>query len=203
MDEHSDDKRVVMTVQELTISVKWSPAEEEAGVPYSFPHPFTPYFRSHYKVPAIYRWRVTPSVPKERELVYIGEAEDLHRRVQRVLTPSKKEKVGDTNFRLHQLFEAFVAQGARVLLEIATFGDFKVNGLLFSPSTVGNEFVRCAVESMLVRLAHNDNAELLNKRMSERHAQKVRGYLNTLPAGERPRVIQDWLLEVQRGAIKS
>jgi hypothetical protein len=176
------------------MDVSWNPAEEKPGVPYTFPSAFTSYFRKQYKTAAIYRWHVIPSVAGQPDSVYIGEADDLHRRVQRVLTPSKKEKTGDTNLRLNQLFRAFVAQGATVRLETATFDDFEINGIPFSPSTVGNQFVRYAVESILVRLAlaeRHKGPKVLNKRFSERLEKRIRSELSGLSPQDAVNKLQD------------
>jgi hypothetical protein len=128
-------------------------------------------------------------------MVYIGEASDLHRRVQRVLTPSKSGKKSDTNFRLHQLFEQASAAGSRVLLETASFDGFVINGIPFSPSTISNEFVRCAIESVLVRLneQNKEGQKLLNKSLRDRHFQKMLQQLQALPPSKAIPLLQEVL----------
>jgi hypothetical protein len=70
--------------------------------------------------------------------------------------PGKNGKKTDTNFRLHELFAECIKVGGHVRLEVASFDELTVNNVLFADSTVGNEFIRCAVESILVRLAETD-----------------------------------------------
>ena len=66
----------------FNISVQWgTAATKENGAPYYFPDKFTRYFRETYAVPALYRWRVMRRQPGEKEKIYIGEAEELARRV--------------------------------------------------------------------------------------------------------------------------
>jgi len=183
--------------QELTITVHWNAVFEKPNILYLFPHRFGQYFRKHHKTAAIYRWRVVPSAPEQTELVYIGQADDLHRRIQRVLTPSKSGRKGDTNLRLHQLFVEASASGDTVLLETASFDDFTINGVLFSPSTIKNEFVRCAVESILVRLAEKEEtAKLLNRRLSERRVQEMLQQLQSLPAHQRAAIMREVIARV-------
>ncbi len=76
-----------------------------------FPRGMTSTFREHYCGPAIYRWRVMRDPGEQTERIYIGQAENLARRVQRVLTPSSRARNGDTNCRLNKIFSDAVRNG--------------------------------------------------------------------------------------------
>src|SRR5258708_7300999 len=95
-----------MNIPSVMTYVSWrSPVLSENGRGYEFPDRFTSYFRQKYSVPSVYRWRIHPAAEVgKREDVYIGEAEDLVSRIQRVLTPSQSAKGGETNRRLNKIF---------------------------------------------------------------------------------------------------
>ena len=140
-------------VSGLNISVQWSTVLlRESGEPYYFPNKFTPYFRRTYAVPAVYRWRVMRRQPDEKETVYIGEAGDLARRIQRVLTPSGTAKDTNTSKRLNQIFRKCLAKNQTVVIDIAKIEPFEINGIPFDQAGIGDLFKRRALENLLLVL---------------------------------------------------
>jgi hypothetical protein len=150
-------------VKAFFIEVRWSVVTEEDGSPYSFPKPFSPFIRKNYCSPVIYRWRVLSADSEGPEAVYIGEAENLSQRVQRVLTPSKSEsKGGQTNRRLRKEFDERLTKGRVILLETADFEDFEFNSVRFSKQQLYNRFHRCALENLLLAIELTTGREVLN-----------------------------------------
>ena len=144
--------------------MQWSTALfRESGEPYYFPNKFTPYFRHTYALPAIYRWRVMRRQPGEKEIIYIGEAEDLTRRIQRVLTPSGTANDTDTNKRLHQIFRKCLAENQTVVIDIAKVEPFEINSVRFDQQGIADCFKRRALENLLLvfELARGE-VQLLN-----------------------------------------
>jgi hypothetical protein len=148
----------------LNISVQWSTALfRESGEPHYFPNKFTPYFRQAYSVPAVYRRRVIRRQPGEKETIYVGEAEDLTRRIQRVLTPSGTAKDTDTNKRLHQIFRKCLAENQTVVIDIAKIEPFEINGVQFDQQGIADRFKRRALENLLLVFEQaRDEFQLLN-----------------------------------------
>ncbi len=146
------------------VSVQWRTAiARENGDAYCFPDKFTTYFRATYAIPAVYRWRVMRTSGEPKEPIYIGEAEDLVQRIQRVRTPSKKAKEGDTNRRLNKLFHEYLAAGKKIVVDIADIEPFEVNGVRFDRHGLGDRFKRRALENvLLVILQESMGFELLN-----------------------------------------
>ncbi len=146
------------------ISFQWrSAVVQENGNAYNFPDKFTRFFREKYSVPAVYRWRVLKNQPGDREAIYIGEAEQLPRRVQRVRTPSKAAKDTGTNKRLHQIFQQFLSRGRTIVVDVADIDSFEVNGVRFGLDTMGDPFKRRAMENILLALAQKSGEfEILN-----------------------------------------
>ena len=148
----------------FNISFQWrSAVVRESGDAYNFPEKFTSYFREKYSVPVVYRWRVLKNQPGDKEPIYIGEAEELPRRIQRVRTPSKTAKDSDTNKRLHQIFQEFLSLGRKIVIDVGDIEPFEINGVRFGGDTMGNPFKRRAVENILLVLAQKSGEfELLN-----------------------------------------
>ena len=174
----------------LNISFQWrSAVVPENGEAYNFPGEFTRFFQARYCVPVVYRWRVLKKQPEEKEAVYIGEAEQLPRRIQRVLTPSKTAKDTNTNKRLHQMFQEFLSKGRKIVIEVADLDSFEVNGVRFGADTMGDTFKRRAVENILLALAQKSGEfELLNVVVDP--VEEVRQKLSRLPPHELKKIIK-------------
>lgn len=149
----------------ITFNVQWrTVVTEENGQAYIFPQKFTHYLRDKYAIPAVYRWRVL-SVPGEpREPIYIGEGDNLVRRIQRVLTPPKSGKNTNTNRRLHDLFAKYAAGKRTIVVDVADVQTFELNGIRFGNETLADRFKRRALENILLVLAQQEETkcELLN-----------------------------------------
>jgi hypothetical protein len=154
-----------------SISIQWRTALwQPNGSTYNFPQKLTPEFRERYAVPAVYRWRVMRNQtrwPDElREKIYIGEAEELTRRMQWVLTPFRAAKRSDTSKRLNEIFTKLAAEGRAIVIEVADVDPFEINGIRFDKRDLGDRFKRRLLEAFLCVEAENSpNVELLNSRI--------------------------------------
>lgn len=148
----------------LDISFQWRTAVVlENGAAYNFPAKFTRYFRDAYAISAVYQWRVMRVGGEAKEPVYIGEAENVAYRIQRVLTPPREAKKGNTNRRLNEIFHKFVAAGRTVVLDIADVEPFEINGVRFGRDTMGDRFKRRMIENLILVIAQESKkVELLN-----------------------------------------
>ena len=148
----------------FNISFQWRTAlVQENGAPYFFPDKFTKFFRKKYSVAGVYRWRVLKNQPGEKEHIYIGEAEQLARRIQRVRTPSKAAKDTDTNKRLHTIFQKFLSEGRKIAFDVGDVEPFEINGVRFGGDTMHDSFKRLAVENILLAVAQKSGEyEVLN-----------------------------------------
>ncbi len=153
-----------MSTSGLTIFVQWRTAlVRENGEAYYFPDKLTRFFRDTYSVPVVYRWRVMRGQPGDKELIYIGEAEELSRRIQRVRTPSMKVKDSDTNKRLHQIFHRYLSGNRKIVIDIADIEPFELNGIRFDSHGDGDRFKRRALENLFLVIAQQSKEfELLN-----------------------------------------
>lgn len=170
----------------LTIYVQWKTAFARDGELYYFPEKFTRYFKEKYSIPSVYRWRIMRSEGETKEFIYIGEAEDLVQRIQRVRTPSRKARDGDTNKRLNKIFHEHLSAGRKIVLDIADIEPFEINGIRFGRDTIDDRFQRRAIENILLAMAQASNEfELLNIVVDR--VEKARRTLAKLP----PHVVRE------------
>jgi hypothetical protein len=148
----------------IDLNVQWrSAVVRENGEAYNFPNKFTLYFRERYSVPVIYRWRVMRKEGGEKEPIYIGEAEELPRRMQRIRTPSKKARASDTNKRLHDIFQKYLSAAREIVIDLADVKPFEIGGVRFGRNDLADRFKRRALENILLAQAQkSEGFEVLN-----------------------------------------
>jgi hypothetical protein len=151
----------------IDVGVSWRILKSGRGKLWSFPLALSPYMRTHYGGPAIYRWIVTPPGQDEPQLIYIGEAVNLSRRVGNVLRPRRGSAKPKTSARLNAIFTEEVSRGNTVTVARAEFQDFSFNGVTFSQQDMSlfHKFKRCALESLFLCSYLGLGKRLLNLRM--------------------------------------
>lgn len=98
-----------------------------------------------------------------KEIVYIGEAEDLARRIQRVRTPARKGKGGDTNKRLNKIFHEYLKADRTIVLDVADFEPCEINGVRIDREAIGDRFKRRMLENLVLAMEQQvGRYELLN-----------------------------------------
>lgn len=162
----------------LRISVQWRTAvATDNGEAYNYPDKFTSFFRERYSVPVVYRWRVMRKEGGQSEPIYIGESDELPRRIQRVRTPSTLAKDSDTNKRLHEIFKKYLSEGQSIVIDWADVDPFEIDGIRLGREDLGDRFKRRAIENILLVLAQNSRGlELLNMTIDpiDRAMQKLK-----------------------------
>src|SRR5271157_817941 len=98
----------------IDVEMSWRILESGPGKPWSFPGAVSPYMKKHYRHPAIYRWTVALPGEDEPRLIYIGEAEDLSRRVGDVHRSRRVTSKPTTSARLNGIFTQEVSRGNTV-----------------------------------------------------------------------------------------
>ena len=130
----------------LLLAYDWVPVESAPGVAYAFGQPVSPYLRQAYARPAVYRWRIRPGPEGEAELRYIGETEDLPRRMYHCLKPGPSQQ---TDLRLHGLLMQALDRRAHVQAEVLRVDSCEVNGRLAAESSFADSGFRRCLEELL------------------------------------------------------
>ncbi len=127
------------------------------------PDRFTDYMRGTYARPAVYRWRVFPSLPGQKEETYIGEAEILVRRAYAVL--NAKSASGDqakTNYRLRKYFDDQLKAHRNIALEWLDFAPFEIECVRFESQELWDPFKRKCIENLALTISVQQQCEILN-----------------------------------------
>lgn len=154
-----------MTVESFQIHFQWRAVLAADSQSYTFPARLTLSLRDKYSVPAVYRWRIHPGDQGKPEELYIGEAENLSRRIRHVLTPGAKTKKKNTNARLREQLDVRCRAGKRVFLDYLDFPPFQLNGALITADLLREGFLRKAIENLCLYLAQIQGHPLLNYRV--------------------------------------
>ena len=139
------------------IGFRWDDVESASGEFYRFPGVRTSYMR-RYNSSGVYRWGIFRS-DGTLEAVYIGEAEDIKRRLGDYLSPGTRK----TAARVRALLKDYQAQGMEVRFQIVVFDDFAVNSCNFNCCNLTDPFARKAIENLVILEALHRGYKVLNK----------------------------------------
>jgi hypothetical protein len=139
------------------IAFRWEDVESGPGEPYRFPDKPTRHMQK-YRVPGVYRWAIFRN-DGTLEAVYVGEAEDLKRRLGDYLNPGNRH----TAFRVNALLQDYQAQGLKIRLQSLLFDDFVINACGFECGNLSDPFARRAVENLAILDAFQLKCKVLNK----------------------------------------
>lgn len=128
----------------LEISFRWLAVQGLIDIPYCFPQEISQYLRKRYVGPAVYRWLLERDSIRS---IYIGETENLARRLHHYLKPGPSQL---TNRRIRDLLDQEQSLGAIVSFDVLAFDPFSVNGHRYSETDLGNKEVRCFLENLLL-----------------------------------------------------
>jgi len=157
-------------VRAINVDFEWVPLEAEVGKPYRYPFAATKHMKESYSQPGVYRWAV---FAKETEpwAVYIGEAEDLVRRLAGYLKPGNKQQ---TNLRIKQYLDERLTSGSRIEFHKLDFSPFKVNGVELSIDTCHKSPVRKILENLAILQHEKKLCTVMNRTADVREKKRVK-----------------------------
>ena len=134
---------------QIKLEYEWKPVFLRDNVEYLFPMALSPYMRSKYKAPAVFKWEIYQKVPGDKKLVYIGEAQELcPKRLYGYLNPGPTQLA---NKKVNMEFRGFLREKFKIRLEICA-----IKGIEFGKSTLeANAFTdkhvrRLVAEALIV-----------------------------------------------------
>jgi len=137
----------------------WEQVLSGPGQSYEFPHEVTPFMRREYRGPAIYRWLAYAQEIGDRRDIYIGEAENLSRRIQGYLQPGSNQQ---TNVRMNARFRALTSEGLHVTIQRLRIGSLSLGEYEVGSSDLFNKHVRVFIEHMLIAYYTKAGFTLMN-----------------------------------------
>jgi hypothetical protein len=138
-----------MNQLKISLDYQWETVFLRENVEYLFPLSVSPFMRSKYKEPAVFKWEIYQKTPGDKKLVYIGEAPELcPRRIYSYLNPGPTQAA---NKKINTEFKAYLKENLKVGLEICRIQDMTFGGtLLDSKAFVDKHIRRMVVEAMMV-----------------------------------------------------
>ena len=185
------------------ICFTWKSLESESGQQYSFPDLPSKYLKRRYAGPGVYRWAIFDSLGK-LQACYIGEAEDLARRLHHYVRPGKSQQ---TNLRLNAFLHQAQTNGLDVQFQLIMFGDFVINSCGFGSGKLSDPFARKVVENLAILESFTLNCDVLNKGMNvvQKQVERVAQQILHLAPENRSRLVQQLLAksadQVQTGTV--
>jgi hypothetical protein len=116
----------LMNQLQIKLVYEWKPVLLREGVEYLFPLDISPFMRSRYKEPAVFKWEVYQKTPGDKKIVYIGEAAELcPSRLYGYLNPGQTQLA---NKKVNADFRGYLKEKLKIRLDICylqelTFGE--------------------------------------------------------------------------------
>jgi hypothetical protein len=138
-----------MNQLQIKLSFEWETVLLRENVGYLFPMAVSPFMRSRYKGPAVFRWEVFQKIPGDKKLVYIGEAQEFcTRRLYSILNPGPAQIA---NKKINTEFNTYLKENLKIKLDICRVQDLTFGGTLLDDKAFADKhFRRLLVESMII-----------------------------------------------------
>jgi hypothetical protein len=134
---------------QIQFDYQWDPIFLRENVEYLFPMSVSPFMRTRYKGPAVFRWEVFQKNPGDKKLVYIGEAPEFcTRRLYSFLNPGPTQAA---NKKVNTEFNAYLKENLKIRLDICRVQDINFGGTLLDTKAFADKhYRRLVVEAMII-----------------------------------------------------
>lgn len=132
----------------LDADYEWLAVTDELGEAYRFPTPVGS-VRGKHSGPAIYRW-VSRRLDGTVESVYVGETDNLGRRIYGYLNPGPSQQ---TNLHMNAELKELVAGDHVITLERVRFESIRLGGVEIPTTSLADKHVRVMLEHALLLAA--------------------------------------------------
>ncbi len=139
------------------IQYQWVPVEVRNGVPFDFSTIGASFIKQLPQIPAVYRWAVYEKNILRK--VYIGETEDLKKRVYQYFKPGPSQS---TNLRLNATFKKDIAVGLSVRLEILHVVSTYLNNIYICNGNFSVQYIREMMENFTLADSDVTQYKILN-----------------------------------------
>jgi hypothetical protein len=142
---------VDMDQLQIKISYEWQPVLLREKVEYLFPMAITPFMRTKYKEPAIFRWDVYQKKTGDKKLVYIGDAQELcPKRLYGYLNPGPTQK---TNQKINTEFRGYLKEKLNIELDICSIREIVYKETVLGKAALDDKYMRLLiVNAMTIEL---------------------------------------------------
>ena len=138
-----------MNQLQIKIIYEWESVLLRENVVYLFPMAISPFMRTRYKEPAVFKWDIYQKTPGDKKLVYIGEAPQLcPQRLYGYLNPGPAQLA---NKKVNVEFRGYLKENLKIKLSICRIQELTLGESAFDMAAFGDKHLRrLVVESMIV-----------------------------------------------------
>lgn len=128
---------------QIKISYEWQSVLLREKVDYLFPMAITPFMRSKYKEPAVFKWDIYQKTPGDKKLIYIGDAQELcPKRLYGYLNPGPTQK---TNQKINTEFRGYLKEKLNIKLDICNIREIDYRGSVLGKSALDDKYMRLLI----------------------------------------------------------
>lgn len=133
---------------QISLTSAWQPVYLRDGVEYQFPMAISPYMRSKYRIPAVFKWDIYQTRPGDKKLVYIGEAQELcPKRLYGYLNPGPTQLA---NKKVNTDFRGYLKEKLGIRLEICLVQEVRFGETLLKETSLNDKHIRRLISEALI-----------------------------------------------------
>ena len=138
-----------MNQLQIELTYEWETVLLRENVEYLFPMAVSPFMRTRYKEPAVFKWEIYQKTAGDKKLVYIGEAPELcPRRIYSYIHPGATQLA---NKKINAEFNAYLKENLKIKLDICRIQDMSFGAALLDMKAFADKhFRRLVVEAMII-----------------------------------------------------
>ena len=149
-----------MTNSKVEFAYQWESVLTDINKEYFFPEKITPFMRSNYRHPAIYRWNIFKKEPEDERLIYIGNTQELcPDRINGYIKPGPSQQ---TNKRINEELQGYIKIGFKIKLEFLLFDNIKIEDFNLTQSNLQDKYVRLFIEALMIIIYKEKGFKMLN-----------------------------------------
>jgi hypothetical protein len=132
----------------LNLAYRWQPVFLREKVEYLFPMAISPFMRAKYRAPAVFKWEVYQTIPGDRKIIYIGEAQELcPQRLYGYLSPSASQLA---NQKINAEFRVCLKDNFKIKLDICQLEKLDWNEKVMGQEALKDRDFRRFLVSLLI-----------------------------------------------------
>ncbi|HEX7474536.1 MAG TPA: hypothetical protein VF318_01120 [Dehalococcoidales bacterium] len=137
-----------MNALQIKLAYEWQTVLLREKVEYLFPMAISPFMRTRYKGPAIFKWEVYQTTPGDKKMVYIGEAQELcPKRLYGYLNPGSTQLA---NKKVNTEFRGYLKEHLKIKLEVCEIQELTLGESLFDMKALNDKHVRRLVSELMI-----------------------------------------------------
>jgi hypothetical protein len=132
----------------IAITYEWQAVLLRENVKYLYPLAITPFMRSRYREPGIFRWNIYGKIDADKKFYYIGEAQEIcPRRLYGYLNPGPTQQ---SNKKIKVEFEAYLKAGLNIGLDICSLKELKFDALSLGKEALVDKYNRRLIVAAMI-----------------------------------------------------